>query len=240
LPETGLLGALAARRRIEARFDALREEGGALVSLLADAMLDQLALELVPGIAVYPQDGADLGRLLRTARRRAEQSRHGAWRRLGLGGLSFGDALDRVLLTDPSSDVLSSHAILPPGFVARLGAAFARDAVRQKSAGVLYVTGDEALADAVLGVLEHESSAVRGWVLDAGSVSGARRLAVDDPMLADRVLLLGLTEVGGYALAGRMRGDGALIAFHGADLDLVDGLVTSLQRAYRLQPEVGA
>lgn len=240
LPETGLLGALAARRRIEARFDALREEGGALVSLLADATLDELSLELVPGIAVYPQDGADLGRLLRTARRRAEQSRHGAWRRLGLGGLSFGDALDRVLLADPSSDVLSSHAILPPGFVARLGAAFARDAVRQKSAGVLYVTGDEALADAVLGVLEHESSAVRGWVLDAGNVSGARRLAVDDPMLADRVLLLGLTEVGGYALAGRLRGDGALIAFHGADLDLVDGLVTSLQRAYRLQPEVGA
>lgn len=240
LPETGLLGALAARRRIEARFDALRFEGGALLALLADADLQDLPLELVPGIAVFPQDGADLGRLLRTARRRAEQSRHGAWRRLGLGGLSFGDALDRVLLVEPSSDVLSSHAILPPGFVANLGASFARDAVRQKSAGVVYVTGDDALADAVLGVLEHESTTMRGWVLEAGTSSGPRRLAVDDPMLADRVLLLGLTEVGGYALAGRLRGDGALIAFHGADLDLVDGLVTSLQRAYRLQPEVGA
>ncbi|MCB9598772.1 MAG: hypothetical protein H6720_00170 [Sandaracinus sp.] len=88
-------------------------------------------------------------------------------------------------------------------------------------------------------MLEHEATSVRGWVLDPGTRPGPRRLAVDDPMLADRVLLLGLTEVGGYALAGRLRGDGALIAFHGADLDLVDGLVTSLQRAYKLQPEVG-
>ncbi|MEZ4251541.1 MAG: response regulator [Polyangiales bacterium] len=239
LPETGLLGALAARRRIEARWDAIRFQNGALRALLDDAGLDDLALELVPGIAVFPQDGADLGRLLRTARRRAEQSRHGAWRRLGLGGLSFGDALDRVLLADAADDRHASHAILPPGFVARLGAAFASDAVRQRSPGVLYVSGDDALAESVLGVLEHETTSVRGWVLDPGTRPGPRRLAVDDPMLADRVLLLGLTEVGGYALAGRLRGDGALIAFHGADLDLVDGLVTSLQRAYKLQPEVG-
>jgi GGDEF domain-containing protein len=239
LPETGLLGALAARRRIEARFAALQESSLPLDAMLATAGLHDIPLSLVQGIAVFPQDGTDLGRLLRTARRRADQSRHGAWRRLGLGALTFGDALDRVLLAESNGEGASSHAILPPGFVARLGAALAHDAVRQRSAGVLYVAGDDELAESVLGALEHEASTVRGWVLDAGSTPGPRRLAVDDPMLADRVLLLGLTEVGGYALAGRRRADGALLAFHGADLDLVDGLVTSLQRAYRLQPEVG-
>ncbi len=72
LPETGLLGALASRRRIKVRFEALAE----LPALLGDAGLHDVNLDLVCGIAVYPNDGADLGRLLRVSRRRPALSRN--------------------------------------------------------------------------------------------------------------------------------------------------------------------
>ncbi|MBX3250871.1 MAG: response regulator [Myxococcales bacterium] len=360
LPETGLLGALAARRRIQDRFNeallratrgapsdsepappgaATRELGALLSELLASGATHE-TFDLVQGIAVFPQDGTDLGRLLRTARRRAEQSRHGVWRRLGLGALPFGEALTHLLETAASADrrgakaddalsrpgrspsgdearprlgaeadELASTITLSGSLLARVGAAFASDARRQRGAGVLYVVGDDDLASAVLDAIEGESSPVRAsdwegpqgrarrgrgeaprersslvraWVLDplakltsspsrrrssapapppipmgsAAPLAASQRavLGVDDPSLAGRVLLLGLTELGGYALVARRHAD-ALVgaagvrahaphdvlyeAFHGADLDLVDGLVSSLQREYRLQPEAG-
>ena len=52
-----------------------------------------------------------------------------------------------------------------------------------------------------------------------------------------RVLLLSLNELGGYTLLARRVDDEVLLAYHGADLDLVDGLTTSLQAEYHLQPE---
>ena len=262
LPETGLLGALAARRRILTRFRAL----GEIPAMLASADLADATLDLVCGISVYPLDGADLGRLLRVSRRRSEQSRSGVWRRLALANLPFWEVLDKVLgVADVeetatglklsgdaahAEDVLSRHALLPRNVLPRIGASLAADAVRQKVSGVIYCAGDDDVATAVVQSMDvGETGPVRAWVLEPmrselgilkqPSPPGARRLRVDDTRLRDRVLLMGLTEVGGYVLTGRTLGDESVLAFHASDLDLVDGLVTALQRTYHLQPEVG-
>ena len=261
LPETGLLGALAARRRIRARFAALPE----LDALLAEVGVDLSSLDLACGIAVYPVDGSDLGRLLRTSRRRADQSSRGVWRRLGLAEMPFWDALDRLVGDDRGVVVHgdggftldaaleaahaddAQHALLPRELLPRIGQALVEDAASHRVPGVVYVAGDEGLAGALLGVLDRpDLGPVRGWVLDGSGrpADEPRRLAVSDPRLTERVLLLGLTELGGYLLAARRvetpaRLGDALFAYHASNVDLVDGLVTALQRTYPLQPELG-
>lgn len=261
LPETGLLGALAARRRILARVSALAE----LQTVAADAGLDARDLDLVCGISVYPHDGSDLGRLLRVSRRRADRSREGVWRRLGLAGMPFWDALDRLLgspaafegedgrgtpPTDVTAeDALARHVALPRRVLPTLARTLARDAIRHRAAGVIYCAGDDELGRAMVEAMSApDPGPVRAWILEplrselglqrAVPPPGARRLRVDDARLGDRVLLMGLTELGGYVLTGHLRG-GRLLAYHASELDLVDGLVTALQRAYHLQPEVG-
>ncbi|MEM9069745.1 MAG: response regulator [Myxococcota bacterium] len=262
LPETGLLGALAARRRILARFDALEE----VRTMLADVGIDGRELGLVCGISVYPQDGADLGRLLRVSRRRSDRSRAGVWRRLQLADVPFWDALDRVLGLEgvevgaggrvsisgeaaKAQDVLSRHVMMPRSVLSSLGEAFTRDAVRHRVPGVIYCAGDDNAATAMVRAMDvPDPGPVRAWVLEPlrsklgikkqPQSPAARRLRVDDSRLQDRVLLMGLTELGGYVVTGRTRGD-SMLAYHASDLDLVDGLVTALQRTYHLQPEVG-
>ncbi|RLB57036.1 MAG: hypothetical protein DRJ42_01485, partial [Deltaproteobacteria bacterium] len=82
LPETGLLGALACRRRICNRLAGLADLGG---------------FQPIVGIGVFPNDGRDLGRLLRAARRRTEGSRVGVFRRLELTHVPFWQAVTRLL-----------------------------------------------------------------------------------------------------------------------------------------------
>lgn len=272
LPETGLLGALAARRRILARFASLAE----LPSLLADAGVPDAPLDLVCGVSVYPLDGRDLGRLLRVSRRRSERSREGVWRRMGLAQLDFWDALDRLLGSDddvvvqPSGSVKlhedlagaqghrACHAVLPRALLPSVATWMAGDAVRHRAPGVLYAMGDPTMCFAMQEALaEADRGPVRGWVLAAqvdSAISasgtfrglpaggrGERILRVDGDRADDRVLLLALTELGGYVLIARSfeRADERVLAYHASDLDLVDGLVASLQRTYHLQPEVG-
>jgi GGDEF domain-containing protein len=262
LPETGLLGALAARRRILARFESLAE----LPSMLTDVGIVDAQLDLVCGVAVYPLDGRDLGRLLRVSRRRSERSREGVWRRMGLSGLGFWDALDRILGSDDDVAVLPSgevslhrdlvgahghracHAVVPRGLLPRLSTLLTEDAVRHKAPGVLYAMGDGSMTIAMQAALDvAETGPVRGWVLDSNAAPtgvSPRTLRVDDPRIRDRVLLLALTELGGYLLIARPLEGASLetesvLAYHASDLDLVDGLVASLQRTYHLQPEIG-
>ncbi|MFW6050700.1 MAG: response regulator [Myxococcota bacterium] len=246
LPETGLLGALACRRRILARFASLPElgEGGGKAAV---------------GVAVYPTDGPDLGRLLRAGRQRVERSRSGVMRRLRLADRPFWEVVD-VLLGDEDDAALgrdgrvalhpdlarahdalslSRHAALPSSAVARIGGAVVGDAVRHRLAGTVYVAGDAALEAEVARAVEAPDPRLRAWILGKREGPGARlRLPVDDPRLGRTVLLLSLNEVGGYVLLGRALGPDTLLGYHTSDLDLVDGLVTSLQRTYHLQPEM--
>jgi diguanylate cyclase (GGDEF)-like protein len=251
LPETGLLGALSCRRRIRKRFASSAEIG----ELAPDGSLDP-----VVGIAVYPTDGADLGRLLRVGRRRAERSRKGVWRRLQLGSKPFWESVDALLGTDSMADVrrdgslalhdklkdahdeasLAQHAALPRNLLGRLGHTLAEDAMRHRVAGTMYVAGDSGLGQAVGRVMDGAGDApLRAWVLGSPEEKVRRhQLTVDDSRLTQRILILSLTEIGGYVLLARPADDGRVIAFHTSDLDLVDGLVSSLQTVYHLQPEV--
>jgi DNA-binding NarL/FixJ family response regulator/GGDEF domain-containing protein len=244
LPESGLLGALACRRRIEERF----------------ASTNDLGLEPIAGIAVYPSDGEDLGRLLRSSRRRAERSRNGVWRRLGLRGRSFWDTVDRLLGSEDDAVLardgtvslhaslraahdeagLSRHAAMDRRFIPELGAAVAYDAARQGLAGTLYVAGDAELVSAVLQTVQMlDTARLRAWCLGPTASPQVRRyhLPLDDPRFGERVVLLTLHDFGGYVLLARPINRTTMLAYHSSDLDLADGLTRALQATYHLQPE---
>ena len=254
LPETGLLGALTCRRRIEERLQMLR-----------DSTRGRSSEPFVPiiGVAVYPQDGSDLGRLLRAARRRAERSRRGVFRRLALAGKPFWEQLEVLLGSEDESalardgtislhldlrrahddEALVRHAAMTDALVPVIVGELVADAVRQGAAGTIYVAGDATLGHAVARALEGaERSPIRTWVLGpaagADDVAAAYRLPLVDPRLVDTTLVLALTELGGYALVARPLAPATLLAFHAADLDLVEGLLWSLQATYHLQPEL--
>jgi diguanylate cyclase (GGDEF)-like protein len=265
LPETGLLGALACRRRIHTRIAKLHHD---------DRIGRGTTLVPAIGIGVYPSDGQNLGQLLRASRRRAERSRRGVWRRLGLASVPFWSAIDALLGGEDDAAIgrdgsialhadlrrahdetaLARHAAVPRALVPHIAAAIAGDAVAHRVAGTIYAAGDRPMAAAIASAVDSaEGPPVRAWVLgqegspDAGGNGGAPdpasriRLPVQDDRITGRVLLLALTELGGYVFVARAVGSAAsptLLAYHAADLDLVDGLVTSLQAAYHLQPEV--
>jgi DNA-binding NarL/FixJ family response regulator len=244
LPESGLLGALACRRRIEERFAAATE----------------LGLEPIAGIAVYPSDGEDLGRLLRVSRRRAERSRTGVWRRLALRGRSFWDTVERLLGSEDDAALardgtvslhaslraahdeagLARHAAMERRFVPELGAAVAYDAARQGLAGTLYVAGDSELVSSVIQTVQLlDTARLRAWCLGPTASSSVRRyhLPLDDPRFGERALLLTLHDFGGYVLLARPISRTTMLAYHSSDLDLADGLTRALQSTYHLQPE---
>ena len=251
LPETGVLGALSAKRRIEARFHDLVEVGqfGA-----------QNGVEPVVGVAVFPADGANLGKLLRVGRRRADRSREGVYRRLALARIPFWEALEMLLGSEDDAGVrpdgsvslhedlaqthdaldLAHHAALPHALLPRIARSFVEDAIQHGALGTLYAAGDADMLDAIKDAVGSERSEMRAWLLtsDAGTELEAGRLGMGDPRLQERVIFLGITEVTGYMLIARRLDGETLLAYHTADLDLVDGLITALQLEYHLQPEV--
>ncbi len=248
LPESGLLGGLAARRRIHRRF---RE-----VSALRYSKVDPTV-----GISVYPVDGSDLGTLLRVSRRRSDRSRDGVWRRLNLGEMRFWEALGTLLGSEDDVGLradgsialhpdlagtrdqhsLARHFALPRSLLPRLGATLTQDAVRHRVAGTVYAAGDPVLEDAVShAAAGAEVTPVRVWVLGEGKgVTSPFRLPIHDGRLQSQVMMMSLTEMGGYVLVGRQLSEDTLFAYHASDLDVVDGLVTSLQSEYYLQRETG-
>lgn len=264
LPETALLGVLGARHRIEARFAAQKE----LHAIMAEHLPELGPPALNFGVAVYPFDGTDLGTLLRRSRQRGEQSRRGPWRRLGLNGRPLFDALDTLMGTEDdvvvrpdgrvslhgdltaAHDEGAHHAVLPASILPRLSRHLVADARRAGVPGVIYAAGDERMGEALIDEMGEDGarSQVRGWVLrsaDQQALSpAARTLAVPGADLAGRILLLSLTELGGYVLSGRRLrsrrlAEPTMLVYHASDLDMADGLVSALQRTYHLQPEVG-
>ena len=260
LPETGLLGAYAARRRILAAFEAIED----IPRLLARGGVAESELQLYGGIAVYPQDGRDLGKLLRVARRRAEASQDGPWRRLGLEGRDFWSAIEQLVgggaisaesgsfepteLQEDAGAPLARHAVLPSALLPAITEQLLADANALGTAGVLYAAGDaevcRRVARASIGGVG--SARFRAWSLGGDSPEpGVRHLQVDDRRLGERTLLLSISELGGYVMVARpLPAESAafpvVLAYHASDFDVVEGLVTSFQRAFHLQPEVGA
>lgn len=235
LPEASLLGALAARRRIALRFASLEELGrfGIHNRLIARA-----------GIASYPSDGTDLGRLLRTSRRRADRDEHVRDHLDELAERGFWPSVRSFAIPEDERlrvvELAGAVVTLPRHALARLGGAMAADALQAGVPCVLYVAGNDDVEESIAGALEASNrDCVRAWAVGTRTERATRiRLHVDDPRSDGHVVLLMLGDLGGYALVGVAEGD-RIRAFHTSNVDLVDALVAALQAEYHLQPEVG-
>jgi two-component system, cell cycle response regulator len=231
LPETGLLGANVVRRRVLESCSRVLEVHGEAAS----------TCEPVLGVASFPVDGEDLGQLVRVVRMRSDQAREGFSRRHPMKQPSFFQLIEDVFRDDPELGAglaLSGRSKLPSEVAARVGAEVAAEVTTRKVKGTVYVGGDDDLARSVLRALPQRAVPD----LRIGNLSTLEgpgfSLEVTDPRLAGLSFFIAMTELGGYVMLGRK--DGAAVeVFQSAELDLVDAFVTSLQRAYHLQPEIG-
>lgn len=232
LPETGTKGARTLRRRVLDRAHPYgRPEGG--------------ALPLRVGLASFPQDGEDLSRLLRIARRRAER-----WATVE-GPVAAHAALDRATQWLAEADAPEAP---PPASMVPLDVPL-RDAwslfdflVREATRGGDTLIGLHAPieSEAPLGL----SQAIRAATVEAfgplsGGIPSGGRVAIDakasivvvsgTSRLADSVSFGGLEIVGilsehaSYGLVGRIV-DGHLRALQTHDLPLVEALVQGLEQ----------
>lgn len=245
LPETGLLGALACRRRILERLKGLRKDVEANTEGLAQR-LDFARLVASTGISVFPSDGADLGLLLKLSRRRCERARSSDWYRLGLDAHSFWDGVERLMqpeAVEESLDGLGARASVPVELITRVTLNLIRDAHRERSAGTLYLAGDAELSAAVAReVLTAQDLPLRTWLLGPSQSlrdpAAEIRLPIADSRLKTTSLVLCITERCGYCLVARRGEGGQVVAYHSSDLEMVEGLVHALQTTYHLQPEL--
>ncbi len=250
MPETGALGSVTCRRRVEERLSSTPE--------IVEALLG-LGLEATMGLATYPGDGSDLSSLLRRCRLTSERVKGGTLRRLDLRGRGFWDIVD-ALVGDPEAYALrrdgsvllhralqaseqangwSRHHLLPPSFVDRMAREIAREATKRPSLpGVLY--GDAGTAEAPGALLGEAGSALHVWVIGARGVghdetTSGRAVWIDDPRLATHRFLLHVGERAAYGLLARPTASGDLAVFHTCEPDLVEALVVGLQAEYHLQ-----
>jgi len=236
LPETSLLGALAARRRIASGISKLEDldRFGVPHRLVARA-----------GIASFPTDANDLGRLLRTSRRRTDRDEHVRERLLDLAEHGFFPTVDAFARSAPSShrdaEIAGAVVRITRAGLARLGSTLTSDSLAAGVPCVVYVAGDDDLEESVASAIEASTSTcVRAWAIGSRVERATNiRLHVDDIRADGHAVFLMLGDLGGYALVGYVEEDGMLRAFHTSNVDLVDALVASLQSEYHLQPEVG-
>lgn len=236
LPETSLLGALAARRRIASGMAGLVDLArfGVPAKLVARA-----------GIASFPSDGTDLGRILRASRRRADRDEHVRERIEDLSTQGFWACVKAFAdsgETSPRDAEMAGAAItMPRSALARLGATLTSDALQAGVPCVIYIAGDDDLEESVASALDASTrTCATAWAIGSRSERATRiRLHVDDTRADGFVVLLLLGDLGGYALVGYPEGEDSLRVFHSSSVDLVDALVASLQSEYHLQPEVG-
>lgn len=212
LPETGGLGAQACRRRVLEQLVGATDGG----------------LEVVMGLATFPHDGADLSRLLRVAKHRADASAVSFVQRFGLGELQLPELLDTLLsevavhAARAGGDLEAPRYIeLPAMDAIELSLAAVREAARAGEARVV-VTQHPGLniGGAVRAEVAREMEGVRLDVVDVGAVRGAENGA----------MLLIVAEHVCYALAGRSEA-GVVRAVHTTDPGFADVLMTCLSNA---------
>jgi DNA-binding response OmpR family regulator len=211
LPETGGLGAHACRRRV---LDRLAHAGA------------MRRFDVGVGVAAYPHDGADLSRLLRMARHRAEVCRLSVVERLGLRALALAEIVDAVL-SEPLG--LSQGARLFE--VPRVIELPMTDVVSL----VLVAMREAGRGGATLAALtRHSGVGIGGAVGSAvGQTSGRQVHTVDVsalPGCANVEVCAVVAEQGAYTLIGRSEGR-SVRAVHSADPLLADLLIQRLSQA---------
>lgn len=210
LPETGGLGAQACRRRV----------------------LEQLGVagpfEVAMGLANFPHDGADLSRLLRVAKHRADACVHSVVEVFGLLGLPFVELVDVLL---GSVAVQSSRArpeLEAPRYIelpAMDAIGMALSAVREAARGgeVRVVATQHAgisIGGAVRAEVTREIEGVKLDVIEVSSLRGAEN--------ADVLVIIAQHVC--YVLVGRSEG-GLVRAVHAADPRLADTVLARLGEA---------
>ncbi|MEI8255619.1 MAG: diguanylate cyclase, partial [Deltaproteobacteria bacterium] len=243
VPEVGLMGALACRRRIaekqRKRGDAARHEG-------------RPVLQTTIGVATFPRDGRDLTALLKAAYKRNNAAREDSAAdtlRATHGGL---EAMLGALLRFRADERnwQTRQAALPTDVIATMGGAVAREATRASSGrdGVLYVAGDKnhPLVRAVLDAVPPEGGGTPSYWLrprrdskaDDSGISAMRAHPVEIEIEGGRIgpfaLLVALTEAWAYACVASEHGDYKRV-MHTSELDVVEALLAELQTTFHLQ-----
>jgi DNA-binding NarL/FixJ family response regulator len=210
LPETGGLGAQACRRRVLEQLSAFSP------------------FEVAMGLSSFPHDGADLSRLLRVAKHRADACARSVVEVFGLQHVPFVELLDALLGTVAVQSVGVGVDLESPRYIElpamdAVGVALA--AVREAARGgeVRVVATQHAgisIGGAVRAEVAREIEGVRLDVVEVSALVGAEN--VD--------LLVIVAQQGCYVLVGRSEG-GLVRAVHAADPLLADTLLRRLSEA---------
>jgi ActR/RegA family two-component response regulator/GGDEF domain-containing protein len=213
LPETGGLGAQACRRRVLDQLGSATSLGG---------------LEVLMGLANFPQDGADLSRLLRVAKHRADVSASSIVERFSLDRLDLVELLDALLgrvamQTTRGGGTLEAprYIELPSMDVIELALAAVHEAVRAGETRVIATQhAGISIGGAVRNEVAREMEGVRLDVLEMSAVRGAENADV----------LVIIAQHTSYVLVGRS--EGSLVrAVHSTDPRLCDVLTSRLSEA---------
>jgi hypothetical protein len=211
----------------------------------------RLPLALVGGASTFPKDGEDFDDLVHRCRRRMDERRSSLQRKLMLDTLPFWDEVE-LLLGNASSPKLPVEDNAEPsrrGKVSdvlfdELQSEIARELIRDPgSRGLLYVGGPEIRSDLPIALgLERAPTELASRVyllgrrMDLESHPALTPVFLEgDERMGRHEFLLWMSESASYALIQR-RGLGATWGFHSSDTAVVDGLITSLQAEYDLQP----
>jgi two-component system cell cycle response regulator len=244
LPESDIYGARMTMSRIEA-------------ALMRDSALNTLQKNLSLGTAIsyssFPQDGNDIDSLMAATRRRLDEMRRSAYRKLHFEDSSFYDAAS-LLLTKASpmrrfidSPVEYGYTQMTPVEVS----AWVRELLRstqslQKSHSVLYWGVPEISIDilaSIADVLEVPPPGApnRLFVLGARDPSikdvppGITTVYLDPEKATKMGFLFSLSETHAYAMIGENLSVAEGEAFHTCDTHLALGLVRKLQAEFNLQ-----
>lgn len=205
LPQTDGLGAQACRRRV---LEQLNAPG---------------VLEACMGLAIFPQDGDDLSRLVRVAKQRADASVRSLVMRLGLQALNLSAVLDTLVeavgasTPAPELDAARYIEVATTEAVALVLSAVREAARAGKTRVVATQHPGVSLAGAVRAEIGRELESVSLEVVETSGGPG-------DPALDVLVIVAQHTT---YVLLGRARG-GVMRAIHSTDPLLADLVLASL------------
>jgi diguanylate cyclase (GGDEF)-like protein len=244
VPEAGMMGALACRRRI-AEKQRKRAERGKIEG--------RPGLQITIGVATFPRDGRDLTALLKAAHKRnnaARQNSAGDAVREWQGGLEgMLGALLRFRADDRNWQ--TRQAALASEVIAAMSGAVAREATRGTGSrdGVLYLAGDRQhpLVRAAIDVIAPAGGVGTPayWLkprLDErredSSLTAMRshpvEVEVDGSRIGPFALMVALTESWAYACVASQHGDYKRV-MHTSELDVVESLLAELQTTFHLQ-----
>lgn len=248
LPETGSVGAFAARARLVSALSPARARD----SLDPQASTEPALPPVTVGVAAFPRDGRDLPSLLRSCRARAELSRTSPWRRLGLEGLPLlriletlvarsGDVTvpgDAATLTGAATDLHDPEGRIrvttfTPAAFGALAAELVTDIGRRGAPGTIDLFGIPPESSPAVELAVASTTGVPGltvrWVEPTLVAVGESSERPASRLDAFRGVLL-CTELGHYALVSVAASDVAP-ALHACDPELADGLARALRSA---------